>query len=57
MVCDKENLNDIALYISCIGYENQSRYVNTPYDEDMCIALKESVHHLNGVTVTAKSAV
>ena len=57
MVCDKENLNDIVLYVSCIGYENQSRHVNTPYDEDMCIALKESVHHLNGVTVTAKSVV
>ncbi len=57
MVCDKETLNDIALYVSCIGYENQLRRVNTGNDEDVLISLKENVHQLKGVTVTTKSVV
>ncbi len=56
MACDG-GTNDIALYVSCIGYENQLRHVNTPNDEDIFIALKASVHQLKGVTVTTKSIV
>ena len=57
MVYDGEALNDIALYVSCIGYENQLRHVETQKNEDILISLKETSHQLKGVTVTAKSVV
>lgn len=57
MVCGDEALNDIALYVSCIGFENQLRHVEAQKDEDILISLKETSHQLKGVTVTAKSVV
>ena len=50
-----ENTDSVSICVSCVGYERQSQRMES--GENILITLREVSHHLQGVTVTAKSTV